>query len=44
VPDGHYGLQMLRTRAERLGGGLAVATGPGDGTVATVILPTGGPA
>jgi signal transduction histidine kinase len=44
VPDGHYGLQMLRTRAERLGGGLTIATGPGDGTIATVTLPTGGPA
>jgi signal transduction histidine kinase len=41
VPGGHYGLAMLQTRTERLGGALSLSTGPGEGTTATVTLPTG---
>jgi PAS domain S-box-containing protein len=39
VPDGHLGLAGMRSRAERLGGTLAVTASPGHGTVVEVVVP-----
>lgn len=41
--DGHFGLSMLRARAERVGGAFELTTGPGEGTTAAAHLPTGSP-
>jgi signal transduction histidine kinase len=43
VDGEHFGLAMLATRTERLGGRLELTTAPGAGTTAVVTLPTGGP-
>jgi signal transduction histidine kinase len=40
VPDGHLGLAGMRSRAERLGGTLAVTAAPGRGTTIEVVIPT----
>jgi len=39
VPSGHLGLAGMRTRAERVGGSLAVSSGRGRGTRITVVVP-----
>jgi signal transduction histidine kinase len=39
VPDGHLGLAGMRSRAERLGGTLAVTAAPGRGTSIEVVVP-----
>lgn len=39
VPDGHLGLAGMRSRAERLGGTLTVASSPGTGTTIEVVVP-----
>ncbi len=36
---GHYGLNILRERAESLGGTVSIATAPGEGTEVRVTLP-----
>jgi signal transduction histidine kinase len=38
----HFGLQMMRERAESLGGRLEVVTAPGEGTRVVATLPGGG--
>ncbi|WP_219415030.1 sensor histidine kinase [Pseudonocardia nigra] len=42
VPGGHFGLAMMRSRLERLGGSLELDTAPGAGTTAVVTLPSEG--
>ncbi|WP_217914294.1 sensor histidine kinase [Miltoncostaea marina] len=42
--DGHLGLAAVRERAVLLGGSLAIASAPGEGTRVTVRLPAGVPA
>jgi len=37
--DGHVGLAIMRERAHRIGGQIAVASRPGDGTCITLRLP-----
>ncbi|MBI2980488.1 MAG: sensor histidine kinase [Chloroflexi bacterium] len=38
-PPGYHGLNIIRERAEGLGGNLDISTGPGEGTAVTVTLP-----
>lgn len=38
VPDGHYGLQIMRERAQALGGDLNVTSRPGSGTTVSLFL------
>lgn len=40
-PEGHYGFLGMVERAERIGARVAVSSGPGDGTVVTVRVPSG---
>ncbi len=40
LDNGHFGLQMMRERAESVGGTLTVASDPGQGTQVTLRLPT----
>ncbi len=40
-PHRGYGLTIMRERAESLGGTLSVATGPGQGTCITAVIPLG---
>jgi signal transduction histidine kinase len=44
VDDGsrHFGLQLMRTRAESLGGTLDIGSIPGRGTTVVAVLPVGG--
>ena len=44
VADGdlHFGFQMMRTRAETVGGSLKVESRPGHGTTVVAVLPVGG--
>jgi signal transduction histidine kinase len=37
--QGHFGLDVMRERAQRLGGSLAVVSAPGEGTSITVRVP-----
>ena len=39
VPEGHFGVAGMRSRAEALGGRLEVRSGPGVGTTVTVTVP-----
>jgi signal transduction histidine kinase/DNA-binding NarL/FixJ family response regulator len=39
TPSGHYGLSIMRERAEQVGGTLEIHTAPGKGTHVIVILP-----
>jgi PAS domain S-box-containing protein len=39
VPDGHLGLTGMRARAEKIGGGLTVRSGPGAGTTVDITIP-----
>jgi two-component system nitrate/nitrite sensor histidine kinase NarX len=39
--DGHFGLQVMRQRAERIGGRLAVYSAPGEGTRVEMCVPVG---
>ena len=41
---GHFGLQVMRQRAERIGGEIAVRSSPGAGTVVEVLTPLAGAA
>ncbi|MEI7781629.1 MAG: sensor histidine kinase, partial [Planctomycetota bacterium] len=36
IEQGHFGLQGMRERAERLGGSLAIDSGPGSGTTVSI--------
>jgi two-component system nitrate/nitrite sensor histidine kinase NarX len=38
----HFGLRIMRTRAESLGGSIEVKTTPGGGTTVVAVLPVGG--
>jgi len=38
-PPGYHGLNIIRERAEGLGGGLDISTAPGEGTEVRVSLP-----
>lgn len=40
--DPHFGLRIMRTRAETLGGSLVVESTPGHGTTVRAVLPVGG--
>jgi len=40
--DPHFGLRIMRTRAESLGGSLVVESTPGHGTTVHAVLPVGG--
>ncbi len=40
--DPHFGLRIMRTRAESLGGSLAIESTPGHGTRVLAVLPVGG--
>ena len=40
--DPHFGLRIMRTRAEALGGSLVVESTPGHGTTIRAVLPVGG--
>jgi two-component system nitrate/nitrite sensor histidine kinase NarX len=40
-PEHHYGLRIMRERAERVGGSFQVQSGPGAGTRVIARLPTG---
>jgi signal transduction histidine kinase len=40
--DPHFGLRIMRARAEALGGALEVESTPGHGTTVTAVLPVGG--
>jgi signal transduction histidine kinase len=40
--DPHFGLRIMRARAEALGGALDVESTPGHGTTVTAVLPVGG--
>ena len=40
--DPHFGLRIMRTRAESVGGSLAVESTPGHGTTVHAVLPVGG--
>jgi signal transduction histidine kinase len=40
--DPHFGLRIMRARAEALGGALEVESTPGHGTTITAVLPVGG--
>jgi signal transduction histidine kinase len=40
APQGHFGLQGMRERMERLGGSLTIESHPGDGTTVTATVPT----
>jgi signal transduction histidine kinase len=44
VPDDdpHFGLRIMRTRAESIGGSLVVESTPGHGTTVHAVLPVGG--
>ena len=37
--EGHFGLQGMKERAERLGGKLTVVGSPGSGTIVTLVVP-----
>jgi PAS domain S-box-containing protein len=39
APDGHFGLQNMRSRAEEAGGRLDIRSAPGEGTEVHVLLP-----
>ena len=39
---GHFGLDSMRSRAEEIGGWLAITSGPGSGTLVRVCVPTNG--
>ncbi len=39
-PPGYHGLNIIRERAEGLGGSLTISTAPGEGTALMVTLPT----
>jgi two-component system nitrate/nitrite sensor histidine kinase NarX len=40
--DPHFGLRMMRTRAEQLGGSVEIGSTPGHGTRVVAVLPVGG--
>lgn len=40
APQGHFGLQGMRERMERLGGSLTIESHPGDGTTVSATVPT----
>jgi signal transduction histidine kinase len=40
--DPHFGLRIMRTRAESVGGSLVVESSPGHGTTVRAVLPVGG--
>ena len=40
--DPHFGLRIMRARAEALGGSLQVESTPGHGTTISAVLPVGG--
>ena len=40
--DPHFGLRIMRTRAETVGGSLVVESTPGHGTMVRAVLPVGG--
>ena len=40
--DPHFGLRMMRTRAQRLGGSVEIGSTPGHGTRVVAVLPVGG--
>jgi signal transduction histidine kinase len=40
--DPHFGLRIMRTRAESVGGSLVVESTPGHGTTVRAVLPVGG--
>jgi signal transduction histidine kinase len=40
--DPHFGLRMMRTRAEQLGGTVEIGSTPGHGTRVVAVLPVGG--
>jgi two-component system, NarL family, nitrate/nitrite sensor histidine kinase NarX len=40
--DPHFGLRIMRTRAESVGGSLVVESTPGHGTTVLAVLPVGG--
>jgi signal transduction histidine kinase len=37
VPSGHMGLHIMSERLERVGGGFAVRSAPGEGTTITAV-------
>lgn len=39
APGGHYGLDIMRERAERAGGTLSIERAPGHGTTVTLRVP-----
>ena len=39
--NGHFGLQGMRERAERIGGKLLIASSPDSGTEVTIVVPAG---
>jgi signal transduction histidine kinase len=39
---GHFGLDSMRSRAEEIGGWLAITSDPGSGTLVRVCVPTNG--
>lgn len=40
IANGHYGLQGIRERIDRLGGKFEIASAPGKGTKASAVIPT----
>jgi signal transduction histidine kinase len=40
--DQHFGLQMMRARAEETGGSIDIRSTPGSGTLVAAVLPVGG--
>jgi two-component system, NarL family, nitrate/nitrite sensor histidine kinase NarX len=40
--DPHFGLRLMRDRAERIGGTIEIESKPGNGTRVVAVLPVGG--
>jgi signal transduction histidine kinase len=38
----HFGLRLMRSRAERIGGTIEIDSKPGSGTRVVAVLPVGG--
>jgi signal transduction histidine kinase len=42
VDEMHFGLRLMRSRAERIGGTIEIDSKPGSGTRVVAVLPVGG--